>query len=83
MTKQRQQAIVRLILIIVALVNQTLTVAGYNPLPFSEDVLYETFTALFSGYAILVVWWKNNNVTPEAVQAQEELERLKALKEGE
>lgn len=74
---EKQAAIARLIIIILAVVNQSLTIAGYNPLPFSDETLYEAITALFTGYAVILAWWKNNNVTPEAQKAQNELNRLK------
>ena len=74
---EKQAAIARLIIIILAVVNQSLTLAGYNPLPFSDEALYEAITALFTGYAIILTWWKNNNMTPEAQKAQRELNRLK------
>lgn len=79
---QRQEAIIRLIVVILATVNQTLTLAGYNPLPFSDEAIYEVFTGIFTVYSILLVWWKNNNMTPEAQKAQLQLEREKRLKEG-
>lgn len=79
---QRQEAIIRLIVVILATVNQTLTLAGYNPLPFSDEAVYEVFTGIFTVYSILLVWWKNNNMTPEAQKAQLQLEREKRLKEG-
>lgn len=38
--KMRTEAIVRLVINILLLVNWILTISGKNPLPFSEEMLY-------------------------------------------
>ncbi len=72
------QAIVRLVVLIIALVNQTLTLAGYNPLPFSEEDIYEGVSAVSTVVIALWAWWKNNSVTKEAQEADEYMRELKA-----
>lgn len=72
-----QQAIVRLIVLVILLLNQTLIVLGYNPLPFSEDQIYEGVSSVATVVMALYTWWKNNNVTKEAQKAQEYLDELK------
>lgn len=72
-----QQAIVRLIVLVILLLNQTLIVLGYNPLPFSEDQIYEGVSSVATVVMALYTWWKNNNVTKEAQEAQEYLDELK------
>lgn len=63
--------IVRTIVLIFALVNQTLTMAGKNPLPFSDDDIYTVATGVLTVGASLISWWKNNSFTQAALEADE------------
>lgn len=63
--------IVRTIVLIFALVNQTLTMAGKNPLPFSDDDIYTAATGVLTVGASLISWWKNNSFTQAALEADE------------
>lgn len=72
-----QQAIIRLLVATIVLLNQILVAYGWSPLPFSEEEIYEGLSALASAVVVVWVWWKNNNVTKEAQQAQKELDKLK------
>lgn len=72
--------IARTAMLIFALVNQILTICGWNPLPFSEEAVYEAASVLLTVGASLWAWWKNNSFTKEAIAA----DRMKdALKAGE
>ena len=73
-----KQAIVRLIVLIIALVNQGLILAGYNPLPFSEEEIFKFVSAVASVVAVLWAWYKNNSITKEAQKADEYMRDLKA-----
>lgn len=72
-----QQAIIRLLVATIVLLNQILVAYGWSPLPFSEEEIYNGLSALASAVVVVWVWWKNNNVTEEAQQAQKELDKLK------
>lgn len=61
----------RTIVLIVALVNQVLTMFGLNPLPFSDEQIYEGVTALFTVFASLIAWWKDNDMTEETIEKKE------------
>lgn len=65
--------IARTAVLIFALVNQILTMAGINPLPFSEDQVYSVVTGLLTVGAALVAWWKNNSFTQAAIEADQKL----------
>lgn len=67
--------------LIFALLNQVLTILGYNPLPWSDEQAYEGFTLLLTVGAALWTWWKNNSFTAEAIEADNILKKLKAKKE--
>lgn len=77
MNKEASMAIARLAVMVVLVVNMTLTAAGKNPLPFDESAFTEWLAYALAGLSAVWAWWKNNNVTGEARQAQETLEVLK------
>lgn len=76
----KSNAIIRLIVLAILIVNQALITFGFEPLPFSDEQIYEavSIAALVAG--TIWVWWKNNNVTDEALAGQSEIERLKGAK---
>ena len=73
----KQSAIVRLVVLVILIVNQTLITLGYEPLPFSDEQIYEAVSIVALVVATLYSWWMNNNVTEEALAGQAEVERLK------
>ena len=72
--------ITRTILIIIALINQGLVIAGKNPLPFEDDQIAQVISFGFTAVTALVAWWKNNNFSQEAKEAQHYLDALKSVK---
>ncbi|GIN74043.1 hypothetical protein J14TS2_45180 [Bacillus sp. J14TS2] len=61
----------RTIVLIVALINQVLTMFGLNPIPFSDDEVYNGVTVLFTVIATLIAWWKDNDITKETIDKKE------------
>lgn len=80
---EKVKAIIRLIVMAVLLVNMGLTVAGKNPIPLDETALTEWLTVAAAGISAVYSWWKNNNVTKQAQQAQAVLNELKTGKTEE
>ena len=76
----KTQGIIRLIVLVILLLNQTLISLGYNPLPFSEEQIYEGLSSVALVVSAIYSWWKHNNLTEEALEAQEVLERKKKRK---
>lgn len=76
------QVLIRTIVLAVALLNQILVMFGLNPLPFSDEQVYEGVTAVFTVAASLWAWWKNNSVTKEAKAADEYMRELKERKKN-
>ncbi|MBR4086239.1 MAG: phage holin [Clostridia bacterium] len=70
--------IARTVVLVFALVNQVLTICGWNPLPFSEEGVYEGISLLLTVGASLLAWWKNNSFTPAAIAADKMKDELKA-----
>ena len=64
-------------MLIFALVNQVLTMSGFNPLPWSDEEAYEGFTLALTVVSALWAWWKNNSFTQEAIKADEYMRELK------
>ena len=73
----------RTILIIIALINQGLVIAGKNPLPFEDDQIAQVISFCFTAVTAMIAWWKNNNFTREAKEAQHYLDALKSVKSKE
>ena len=73
----KSNAIVRLVVLVILIVNQALITFGYEPLPFSDEQVYEAVSIAALVVITLYSWWKNNNVTDVALAGQSEIERLK------
>lgn len=83
MKKETQKSIVRLVLAALLLVNAFLTARGQNPLPFTDTMVSEFLGEVLALASILWVWWKNNNITPEACTAQVIIDEMKATRNQE
>lgn len=75
-----QQALIRLAVLVILLINQFLITVGWNPLPFSEEQIFEAVSSVATVAMAIWAWWKNNSVTEEAKKADE---YMKELKKGE
>src|SRR5699024_1145494 len=62
----KTQGIIKLIVLVILLLNQTLISLGYKPLPFSEEQIYEGLSSVALVISAIYSWWKHNNITPEA-----------------
>lgn len=63
--------IIRTVLLVVALVNQVLTITGHSVLPVSDEQLTELISTIFTVVTALIAWWKNNSFTSKAIAADE------------
>ena len=79
--KATGETIIRTVVLFIALFNQVLTMLGYNPLPFSDDEIFQVCTLLLTVIASVSAWWKNNSFTQAALEADEVLNKLKSHKE--
>lgn len=64
----RKEAIIRGVVLAVTLINSILTASGKNPLPFDESAFNEFVAYAINALAALWAWWKNNNITQEAIE---------------
>ena len=60
-----------------ALTNQLLSAAGKPLLPIDNAQLEQMISTGFTVGAALAAWWKNNSFTPEAIEADDFMARLK------
>ena len=63
-----------------ALANQLLSAAGKPLLPIESTQLEQMISTGFTVGAALAAWWKNNSFTPEAIEADDFMTRLKQQK---
>ena len=76
----RTNAIIRIITLFVLLVNQILIWLGYNPIPYSDEQIFEGVSWVVMVVVVLWSTWKNNNVTDVALAGQSEIERIKGAR---
>lgn len=72
--------IARTACLLLALTNQVLSALGKPILPIESQTVEQLITAGITTVAALVSWWNNNSFTAEAIQADEEFNRLKQEK---
>lgn len=77
MSNVKIDTIVRTVVLVVALVNQALTLSGHSILPISDEQISEVITLVFTVGASLWAWWKNNSFTKNAIEADKVLDQLK------
>ena len=72
-----KETVIRTVLLVLSLVNQILTVLGKNPLPFSQQELYQALSTVATAATSLWAWWKSNSFTAAAVEADRYMSALK------
>lgn len=77
MNNIKLDTIIRTVCLVLALVNQCLTMTGHSPLPIEDDQVKEFLSLVFTVAASLWAWWKNNSFTPAAIAADEMMHALK------
>ena len=83
MKKLDAGTLTRTILIILALINQGLVIAGKETLPFTDEQITQVISFVFTVATALLAWWKNNNFTAAAKEAQEYANALKQSKKAQ
>lgn len=77
MKNVKKQTIIRTVILILALINNALALAGKSPLPFDDETITTVVSFLFTTGSALWAWWKNNSFTEPAILADEWLESFK------
>ena len=60
--------IARTIVLLLALVNQCLSMAGVQVIPIADEDINALVTTLWTVCASLAAWWKNNSFTQAALK---------------
>ena len=69
--------IARTACLLLALTNQILSACGKPVLPIESATVEQLVTAGITTVAALIAWWKNNSFTPEAIEADAFMARMK------
>ncbi len=73
MNRQKEKVtiptIIRTACLMLALVNQGLSIAGCSPLPIEDEAVGQIVSLAATVIASLAAWWKNNSFTRKAIQA--------------
>ena len=77
MHKVSAGTIARTIILVMALINQVLSVAGKPVLPIEDAQIEALVTTLWTVAAALAAWWKNNSFTQAAIEADGYMAELK------
>lgn len=70
MKNETIKAFIRLLVAAILAFNTVLTAKGLNPIPFDETAFSDIALQIATGLSVLWVWWRNNNVTRAAKEAQ-------------
>ena len=71
--------IARTIVLLQALVNQCLSMAGIQVIPIADEDINTLVTTLWTVVAAVVAWWKNNSFTRAALDGDA---AMRAEREG-
>lgn len=80
MNKIELSTIIRTVCLVLALVNQGLTMAGHSLLPITDEQVNELLTLLATIVTSMWSWWKNNSFTQAALEGDKV---MRAIKSGE
>lgn len=77
-TPVKKETIIRTIVLLIAIINNILTLLGKNPFPYTADEIENAVAIIFTVVATLWAWWKNNSFTLPARLGDQEMERQRA-----
>ena len=70
--------IARTIILLLALINQCLSMAGVSPLPLEDEQVETVITTAWTVIAAIWAWWKNNSFTQAALAGDALKNEIKA-----
>lgn len=69
--------IARTVILLLALVNQVLTVTGHNIINISDEDINTLISTGFTIIMAVIAWWKNNSFTSAAIAGDKLKDKLK------
>lgn len=79
-TNIKLETIIRTVCLVLALINQALTMAGHSILPVTDEQVAEFLSLVFTIVTSLWAWWKNNSFTKAAIEADNVKDAIKSGK---
>ena len=73
----KKEIIIRTAILVLALINNALTLFGKSPIPIDDETLSALLSLIITTAAAVWAWWKNNSFTKHAIKADEYLEELR------
>ena len=70
--------IARTLILLLALINQCLSMAGVSPLPIEDEQVETIITTAWTVIAAVWAWWKNNSFTQAALAGDALKNEMKA-----
>lgn len=70
LTLERTKSIILLIVQLFSVIQTGLSIAGISQLPFTSDQVSTAITGVIALASSIYAWWRNNNITPAAMQGQ-------------
>ena len=80
LTGERVKAGVTIVVTLYALINAGLSLAGINPLPFTDEQVSASVFGVIGITGTVYGWWKNQNITSASLAGQQLVDALN--KEG-
>jgi len=74
----KPETIARTIVAAIALLNSVLIMIGKAPLDLDENTIYVVVSGIATIVTTIWVYWKNNDITPEAMIGSDYMRELKA-----
>lgn len=72
--------VARTVILMLALINQILTVFGRGIINVSDEDINTLISTVFTVVSALTAWWKNNSFTSAAITADEIMKSEKSVK---
>lgn len=73
--KIKKETIIRTVVLLLAILNNILSLLGKSPFPYSSEEVEQAVTIIVTVVATLWAWWKNNSFTLPARLGDEEMIR--------
>lgn len=74
-TPVKRETIIRTIVLVLAILNNILTLLDKNPFPYTAEEIENAIAIISTVAATIWAWWKNNSFTLPARLGDQEMER--------
>lgn len=75
--KPSKGTIIRTALLVLAIINNLLSILGKPVLPITDEQLELIVSTIITVVVSIINWWKNNSYTAEAIEADAYMNRLR------